>query len=103
MVYIGGISAKLTVKSSRGYVMQNHTAPLSSKSPKGAIKFRFLRLPEVLEVTGLSRSQAYRLLAAGKFPNKVKLGDSEVSGSAWLDTEIAQWQADRVAASRGEA
>lgn len=60
--------------------------------------FRFLRLPQVRERTGLSRSQIYRLEAAGRFPQRVKLGES---ASAWLDVEIAQWQADRISESRG--
>jgi prophage regulatory protein len=51
--------------------------------------FRFLRLPEVRRVTGLSRSQIYRLEATGQFPKHVKLG---ASASAWVDREIAQWQ-----------
>lgn len=59
--------------------------------------FRFLRLPEVCRATGLSRSQIYRLEAAGQFPSHVKLG---ASASAWIDREVAQWQADRIAASR---
>lgn len=79
--------------------MENQATPSSNKSPKDPIKFRFLRLREVLELTGLSRSQTYRLEAAGKFPRRVKLGES---ASAWLDTEIAEWQAERVAASRGQ-
>ena len=62
--------------------------------------FRFLRLPEVRRITGLSRSQIYRLQAAGQFPHHVKLG---ASASAWVDTEVVQWQADRIAESRGAA
>jgi prophage regulatory protein len=56
--------------------------------------FRFLRLPEVQRATGLSRSQIYRLQANGQFPERVKLG---ASASAWIDREVAQWQADRIA------
>jgi len=59
---------------------------------------RFLRLPDVLSRTGLSRSQVYRLQAALKFPKHVKLGDAV---SAWVESEIDQWCADRIAASRG--
>lgn len=59
---------------------------------------RFLRLPDVLSRTGLSRSQIYRLQAASRFPQHVKLGDAV---SAWIEAEIDQWCADRIAASRG--
>lgn len=66
--------------------------------PESSIKF--LRLPAVCERTGLSRSQVYRLEAAGKFPRRVKLG---LSTSAWVEAEIQRWAADRIAASRGDA
>ena len=59
---------------------------------------RFLRLPDVLSRTRLSRSQIYRLEANGRFPRHVKLGDAV---SAWIEAEIDQWCADRIAASRG--
>lgn len=57
----------------------------------------FLRLREVCRLTGLSRSQIYRLQSAGQFPAHVKPSPAT---SAWIDVEIAQWQADRIAASR---
>lgn len=75
--------------------MRNQDTPVHPKSP--AAGHRFLRLPAVCEMCGLSRSQIYRMQAAGLFPKSVKVGQS---ASAWLDTEITQWQADRVAASR---
>lgn len=61
---------------------------------------RFVRLPEVCRTSGLSRSQIYRLEAAGQFPKRVKLG---LSASAWIESEVLQWCSDRVAASRGVA
>lgn len=75
--------------------MRNQSTPTHPKSP--AAGHRFLRLPAVCEMSGLSRSQIYRLQAAGQFPQGVKLGQSAI---AWLEAEIAQWQADRIAASR---
>ncbi|RDI99519.1 AlpA family transcriptional regulator [Dyella solisilvae] len=59
--------------------------------------FRFVRLAEVCRTAGLSRSQIYRLEAAGQFPKRVKLGQS---ASAWIESEVLQWCADRIAASR---
>jgi prophage regulatory protein len=66
--------------------------------PESMIKF--LRLPTVCERTGLSISQVYRLQAAGKFPRRVKLA---LSTAAWIESEVQQWCADRIAASRGDA
>ncbi|WP_167257532.1 AlpA family transcriptional regulator [Dyella sp. SG562] len=62
------------------------------------VPIRFLRLPDVLSRTRLSRSQIYRLETAGRFPGHVKLGDAV---SAWVESEVDQWCADRIAASRG--
>lgn len=58
---------------------------------------RFIRLPEVIHVAGMSRSQVYRLVAAGHFPQPVKLGQS---ASAWIEEEVLRWCAERIAASR---
>ncbi len=77
---------------------QAQPAPQSGTATPQAI--RFLRLPAVQERTGLSRSQIYRLEAAGKFPARVKL--SELC-SAWVESEINHWAAQRVAASRTAA
>ncbi|WP_310046514.1 AlpA family transcriptional regulator [Luteibacter sp. 3190] len=59
---------------------------------------QFLRLPTVCARTGLSRSQVYRLEAEGRFPRRVKLA---LSTSAWVESEIQRWSAERIAASRG--
>lgn len=62
-----------------------------------SLPIRFLRLPDVLSRTRLSRSQIYRLEAAGRFPRHVKLGDAV---SAWVESEVDQWCTDRITASR---
>lgn len=54
-----------------------------------------LRLPVVIERTGLSRSALYVMLEQGKFPKPVKLGERI---NAWPDNEIADWIAERIAA-----
>lgn len=60
----------------------------------------FLRLPQVRERTGFSRATIYNLMAQQKFPRAVALGPRAV---AWVSTEIDQWIAERIAASRGNA
>lgn len=54
---------------------------------------RFLRLPEVMAVTGLSRSQVYKLIADRAFPRQVKL---TLSTSAWVEAEVLAWCHERV-------
>lgn len=52
---------------------------------------RFLRLPEVKDRVGLSRSQIYRLVQAGDFPAPLKLSPQV---SVWPDGDIVQWQSE---------
>ena len=49
---------------------------------------RFLRLSQVLDKTGLKRSQVYTYMKTGDFPKSVKIGPSSV---AWLESEIEEW------------
>ncbi len=60
---------------------------------------RFLRLPDVLERTGLSRSTIYVRLAEGRFPQPVALGGRAVG---WIEAEVDEWVRDRIAESRPE-
>jgi prophage regulatory protein len=50
-----------------------------------------LRLPAVIEKTGLSRSSIYRLIQDGKFPPPVKLS---ARASAWFEHDINEWLSD---------
>ena len=61
---------------------------------------RFLRLPEVLDRTGLSRSTIYVRLDQGRFPRPVSLGARAVG---WLESEVDEWIRERIAASRDGA
>ena len=60
---------------------------------------RFLRLPEVMERTGLSRSTLYVRMAAGCFPRPVALGRRAVG---WIEAEVEVWVEARIAESRFE-
>lgn len=59
-----------------------------------------IRRQEVERLTALSRSRIYALMAAGDFPKPVSLGTMSV---AWLEVEIHEWIAARIAASRKTA
>ena len=64
---------------------------------------RLIRLPAVLDMIGVSRSQLYRLESLSDFPARVKLGRGPTSGTAWVESEVEQWIAERIAAARREA
>ncbi|KRS11555.1 hypothetical protein XM53_16385 [Roseovarius atlanticus] len=50
-----------------------------------------LRLPEILERTGLSRSQIYEMIAAGDFPPLIKLGRRAAAlPEAWLNCFVEE-------------
>lgn len=54
---------------------------------------RFLRLKEVIELTGLSRSTIYKYIEEGLFPRSVSLGGRAV---AWVDQEVHDWVLARI-------
>jgi prophage regulatory protein len=56
---------------------------------------QFLRFAVVKELTGLSRSTVERLIKSGDFPAPKRIGLRAV---AWLASDLARWQADRVSA-----
>lgn len=53
-----------------------------------------LRRKAVEQLTGLSRSRIYDLMEAGKFPRPARIGSMSV---AWVETEVREWIADRIA------
>lgn len=59
---------------------------------------RLLRWRQVSERTGICRSHAHALVAKGKFPKPIKIGDR---ASAWIASEIEEWIEQRIADSRG--
>ena len=54
------------------------------------------RLSGVKSMVGLSRSTIYALMAAGKFPKSISLGERAVG---WLESDIQGWIDSRVTAS----
>jgi prophage regulatory protein len=51
---------------------------------------RLLRLPRVIELTGLGRDSIYRLARKGQFPRPRKLTAGGRS-SAWREDEVQAW------------
>jgi prophage regulatory protein len=58
---------------------------------------RLLRLQDVCRITGLCRSMIYRMETEKRFPQRVKIGQRAVG---WVEQEVAQWVADRIASRR---
>ncbi|MFO1306103.1 MAG: AlpA family transcriptional regulator [Burkholderiales bacterium] len=64
------------------------TAPLGARSPAPAL----LRLKQVSEIVGLSRSTIYNAIHAGTFPRPIRVGGRAVR---WKATEIQGWMDER--------
>lgn len=52
-----------------------------------------LRLKEVINKTGLSRSSVYKYISEDKFPQPVHLGERTV---AWVESEIEDWLKEKI-------
>lgn len=57
---------------------------------------RFVRRPEVSHLTGMSRSQIYKLAKDGTFPRPIRLAARTV---AWSLSDVTRWMDDKVARS----
>lgn len=49
---------------------------------------RFLRLPQVLERTCLTKSTLYEMVGRGEFPKQVKISQRSV---AWRESDVDAW------------
>jgi len=49
---------------------------------------KFIRLPEVKNKTGLSRSSIYLRMSNAEFPQSISLGSRAVG---WLESDINEW------------
>ena len=54
---------------------------------------RFLRIGDLQEKVGLSRSQIYKLIADGDFPKQNKVGERI---SVWQESEVEEWMVSKI-------
>ena len=58
---------------------------------------KVLRLPEVRNRTGLSKSSIYLNIKQGSFPRPIPLG---VRSVGWLEGDVESWLEQRISAAR---
>ena len=68
---------------------------MSPNAPSAAPPERLLRLPEVLQRTGIrSRSGLYRMIQEGNFPRSLRLSHKT---AVWQETSVQKWIDEKVA------
>ncbi|MGO1190117.1 helix-turn-helix transcriptional regulator [Vibrio casei] len=56
---------------------------------------KILRLPEVINMVGLSKATIYAHMRNGLFPKNLSLG---ANSTGWLESEIQEWITARITA-----
>lgn len=67
--------------------------PADKSRPEAARAERFLRKPEVLSRTGISRSHLYWLMERGRFPRSIPLSPRV---TVWLESDVDAWIAAHI-------
>ncbi|WP_413505812.1 helix-turn-helix transcriptional regulator [Photobacterium phosphoreum] len=61
------------------------------------MSYKIIRLPEVKDKTGLSRSTIYLRMSQGRFPKSISLSERAIG---WVEQEIEQWLGERIAMTK---
>tara|TARA_B100001250_G_C19044506_1_gene463135 strand:- start:72 stop:305 length:234 start_codon:yes stop_codon:yes gene_type:complete len=61
------------------------------------IRERFLRMPEIVQTTGLCKATIYNKINDGSFPKQIPIGSNIV---VWLESEIKEWMDNQIKMSR---
>jgi predicted DNA-binding transcriptional regulator AlpA len=71
-------------------------APGHDSQLPGIRRIRMLRLPQVIDATGLGKTKIYELQGQGEFPMRVKITAHSV---AWVEEDVQEWIAARIQAN----
>jgi prophage regulatory protein len=67
----------------------------SKRSITQITRERFIRMPVVLDISGLSKTTIYEYVSRGEFPAPVSLGAKSV---AWVESEVVAWMDAKMSA-----
>ena len=62
--------------------------------PKQVDPPRFIRLPQVVEMTGMGKTFIYARISDGTFPKQIQLGSRSV---VWNEREVIDWMNQQIA------
>ncbi|MFM1641210.1 MULTISPECIES: helix-turn-helix transcriptional regulator [Aeromonas] len=75
---------------------------MEAHTPPTPVQFRLIRMKEVIQKTGLSKSSIYDLIARDQLPRPVRLSPVGGRSVAFVESEIDSWIAERIAARHTE-
>ena len=64
--------------------------------PKQVDPPRFIRLPQVLEMTGMGKTFIYARISDGTFPKQIQLGSRSV---VWNERDVIDWMNQQITAA----
>ena len=73
-------------------------ASMTDKATNTQENIRFIRIATVTNLTGMPRSSVYALIKRNLFPAQLSLGGGK--SVAWLESDVLEWMAERIAASK---
>lgn len=85
----------MTFSDQKGYTNMEQSTVSNSQQ-------RLIRMKEVIQKTGLSKSSIYDLLARDQLPKPVRLSPPGGRSVAFVESEIDTWIAERIAARHAE-
>jgi len=83
----------------------NSSPPSFLQTLPGSNALRFMRLREVMAITGLGRSTIYKMKGDGTFPDSAHITISGRAGRAvgWVNIEIYAWMNERLAERKNDS
>lgn len=72
---------------------------MNTPNTSAIVAARLIRIREVMNKTGLSKSGVYDLMNAGQFPKSIRLSDTGRT-VAFIEAEVDSWIAARIAARK---
>jgi prophage regulatory protein len=85
---LAGIARRQRHATNRGATSPNHAEPLGAATT-ALMPHRLIRLSEVCDLVGLSKSSVYKLTAERRFPAPVRITERSVR---WRMADVLAWQ-----------
>ena len=88
-----GILIMTTMSSNPEYRSSTYPTQSSSALASDAVSPRFLRLSQVIEMTGVGKTFIYTHMEKGNFPKQIQISPRTV---VWLEQDIIDWMQQKI-------